>query len=129
MVRYIRPSWILAKVINPLAMRFGPVTTLTVRTRATGKNQRLPVNVLEVNGHRYLVSVRGDAEWVRNLRAAGSCELRRRGWVQRFSAVEVPPSEREPLISRYRAMWESQVNRFFTELPDPADHPVFELRP
>ena len=127
MVRYLRPPWILAKVINPLVMRFGPATTLCVPTRATGRTQRLPVNVLETGGRRYLVSVRGDTEWARNLRASGSCELRRRGWVQRFTAVEVPPNERQPLIAKYRSRWDSQVNRYFAELPDPADHPVFEL--
>lgn len=35
-----------------------------------------PVNVLEHHGRRYLVSVRGHGHWVRNLRAAGTGELR-----------------------------------------------------
>ena len=129
MVRYIRPSWVITNVANPLARRFGPVTTLTVRTRTTGRDQRLPVNVLDSGGRRYLVSVRGEAEWVRNLRAAGTCELRRRGWVQRFTVSEVPATERPPLIAQYRFRWDSQVKRFFDQLPDPADHPVFELHP
>lgn len=122
MVRYIRPPWLLTKVINPLVMRFGSATTLAVPTRGTGKAQRLPVNVLELDGHRYLVAVRGETQWVRNLRAAGSCELCHRGWVQRFSAVEVPADERAALVEAYRARW----RRFLADVPD---HPVFELLP
>lgn len=112
----------LARVISPLVARFGSATTLTVHAR--GKAQTLPVRVLRVDGHRYLVAIRGESAWVRDLRAAGSCELCHRGWVQRFAVVEVPTNERAPLIVEYCTRWHRRAGR----LPDPAQHPVFELR-
>jgi hypothetical protein len=127
MVRHIHPSRILIKVINPLVARLGTAATLTVRTGVTGKDQRRPVRLLETGGRRYVVAVRADARWFRNLRSAGSCELRHRGWVQRFALVEVPPAERPPLIAQYRARQSARTSRFAVLL-DSADHPIFELR-
>ncbi|MCX9193548.1 nitroreductase family deazaflavin-dependent oxidoreductase [Carbonactinospora thermoautotrophica] len=128
MARYIAPGRLVRAVVNPLVMRFGAATTLVVRARVTGKTQAVPVNVLDYEGGRYLVAVRGETQWVRNLRAAGECELRRRGQVYRYVAEEVPVEDREPVIAAYRERWDSQVRRFFQALPDPADHPVFRLR-
>ncbi|KWW97938.1 hypothetical protein TH66_21460 [Carbonactinospora thermoautotrophica] len=128
MARYIAPGRLVRAVVNPLVMRFGAATTLVVRARVTGKTQAVPVNVLDYEGGRYLVAVRGETQWVRNLRAAGECELRRRGRVYRYVAEEVPVEDREPVIAAYRERWDSQVRRFFQALPDPADHPVFRLR-
>lgn len=128
MTRYIAPGRLVRAVVNPLVMRFGAATTLVVRARVTGKTQAVPVNVLDYEGGRYLVAVRGETQWVRNLRAAGECELRRRGRVYRYVAEEVSVEDREPVIAAYRERWDSQVRRFFQALSDPADHPVFRLR-
>lgn len=107
---------ILVRLVNPLVVRLGPVTTVTVTTRTTGKLRRLPATILETGGRRYLVSVRGDAAWIDHLRSAGSCELRHRGWVQRCAIVEVPPADRAVLVAKLRR-----------RRPDPA-LPIFELR-
>lgn len=124
--RYLAPGRIVRGVVNPLAMRLGLATTLAVRRRSGG-TQVLPVNVLEHDGGTFLVSVRGEADWVRNLRAAGECELRRRGRTRTYDASAVALDRAGPLIAEYRRRWGSQVGKFFKELPDPADHPVFEL--
>jgi predicted secreted protein len=87
----------------------------------------VPVNVLELGGARYLVAIRGETEWVRNLRAAGRGELRWRDRVDQFTAKEVPVDERAPIIAAYRENWEREVKKLFEQLPDPADHPVFRL--
>lgn len=129
MARYLKPPVLLVRMANPLVRRLGLATTLSVRTRRTGRTQRLPVNVLADGQRRLLVAMGGETEWVRNLRAAGECELHRRGWHQRFTAVELPVAERPEIIDRYRAKWGWQVAKFFTTLPGPDDHPVFELRP
>ena len=44
---------------------------LQVRGRKTGRLYSTPVNLLSVDGERYLVAPRGEAHWVRNARAAG----------------------------------------------------------
>jgi len=109
------------------AVNLGRTTTLAVPGRKTGEWRTVPVNVLEHEGERYLVAPRGETEWARNLRAVGRGELRRRGRVEAFTAVEVPVDERPALISAYRARWDKEVRAMFKALPDPADHPVFRL--
>ena len=112
-------------------MRFGAggSWTLVVRGRSTGAEQHIPVVPADVDGTRHLVSTRGESEWVRNLRSAGTAELRRKGTTERFRAVEVPVDERGPIIDRYRATAGRTVTTYFKRLPDAADHPTFRLEP
>jgi hypothetical protein len=85
--------------------------------------------VLELDGQRYLMAVRGETEWVRNLRAAGGGELRRRGKVEPFRVAEeiTDPDVRARIIGAYLDRWGRQVKAQFEKLPDPADHPVFRV--
>ena len=69
--RYLKPGWLTSRVLNPLLMRLDVVSTLAVRGRVSGEWRTVPVNVLELEGQRYLVAARGDTEWVRNLRVTG----------------------------------------------------------
>ncbi|MEJ7702199.1 MAG: nitroreductase family deazaflavin-dependent oxidoreductase, partial [Geodermatophilaceae bacterium] len=68
---YLKPPFFVAKVFNRIAMRtgIGGSETLTVTGRSTGKPQRIPVITLDHDGARYLVSARGESQWVRNVRA------------------------------------------------------------
>jgi deazaflavin-dependent oxidoreductase (nitroreductase family) len=124
---YLRPGFFLRRVVNPVMMRFGFETTLAVRGRTSGEWRTTPVTAVDHEGARYVVSPRGLTQWVRNLRAAGECELRRRGDVQRFRAVEVDGPEREAVIAIYREKVGKPAESQFKELPDPADHPTFRL--
>jgi len=128
---YLPPPLFVRSVFNKLAMRFGisGAATLAVAGRKTGATQRIPVVPVEHSGARYLVSMRGEAEWVRNLRAAGGrAELLRGGAAEAFHATEIPAGERPPVIAAYRAQAGSKmVEGYFTKLPDPADHPTFRL--
>ncbi|HEU4702415.1 MAG TPA: nitroreductase/quinone reductase family protein [Conexibacter sp.] len=126
--RYLPPNWLFRRLANPLARRLGLATTLLVPTRASGRLQALPVNVLHHDGRDYLVSVRGESQWVRNLRASGACELRRRGRARRCTVEEVPVEQRAPIVAAYRRRWDYQAAPFFLRLPQLADHPVFALR-
>jgi deazaflavin-dependent oxidoreductase (nitroreductase family) len=128
MTRYLAPGWLVRNVLNPVAMRTGMAAVLSVKTRKTGRRQTLPVNVLEFDGTDYLVSVRGETQWVRNLRAAGECEVRGKGESRRLAATEIPIADRAPIVGAYRQRWGAQVRRYFAALPDDADHPVFALR-
>ncbi len=111
---------------------------LEVRGRKSGEPRRTPVNLLEVEGERYLVAPRGDTQWVRNLRAAGEGTLlvgRRR---EPFGAVELSEQERAPILRAYLRRWAWEVGAFFDgvsansseqELQEAASkHPVFRLR-
>lgn len=128
---YLKPPFFVRKIGNKLAMRFGAggSSTLVVRGRNTGIEQQIPVVPAEIDGTRYVVSTRGESEWVRNLRAAGTCELRHKGTAEKFVAVEVPTGERGPIIEQYRATAGRTVATYFNKLPDAADHPTFRLQP
>ena len=125
----LRPGWMVRNVVNRIVRLLGVATTLTVAGRTSGQPRSVPVNVLEHDGHRYLVSPRGEMDWVKNLRAAGEGELKRRGSSERFRAAEVAVDDRPDIIAAYRAKWDSQVKGFFEQLPDLADHPTFVIEP
>jgi len=127
--RYVKPGFVIARFVNPLLMALHALPTLAVRGRESGQWRTVPVNVLEVDGRRYLVAPRGDTHWVRNLRAAGGGEIRTRKGAEPFRAVEIPDAERPPLIDAYQARWGKQTASLFRELPHPADHPVFRIEP
>ena len=124
--RYIEPTP-FAKFLNQTLARLGITTTLAVRGRKSGQWRTVGVFVLERDGTRYLIAPRGDTQWARNLRAAGEGELRRRGRVERFRAVELPDEEKPALIQAYVDRWRWIVRNEFARLPDPSDHPVFRL--
>ena len=128
---YLKPPTLTRKVFNPIALRLGAFGTegLVVRRRRTGEPQRVPVIPVEVDGVPYVVSTRGESDWVRNLRAAGRCEIATRGATRGFRAVELPLEERAPIIDAYRAKAGRTVETYWKQLPDPSDHPVFRLEP
>ncbi len=59
------------------------------------------MNLLTIDGQRYLVTPRGHKQWVRNLRAAGEGELLIGRRVERFTAVEPPSEQRPPILRTY----------------------------
>lgn len=121
------PRWLLA--VNRVLVALRITDAVRVRGRKSGTVRALAVNVLHAGGRRYLVAPRGDTQWVRNVRAAGGCEVRIHGrWIA-MRAVEVPVSERQPLIDDYLRRWGWQVGGQFRALPDAQQHPVFELTP
>jgi deazaflavin-dependent oxidoreductase (nitroreductase family) len=128
---YLRPGFFIRRIANPLVQLFSGATTLAVRGRRSGEWHTVPVNVLELDGDRYLVAPRGETQWVRNLRAAGGGELRRRGKTEPFQVAEeiTDPDERARVIGAYLDHWGRQVKAQFQQLPDPADHPVFRIEP
>ena len=124
---YLKPPWFTARVFNRLAMALGigGSRTLVVTTRGPKRDQRIPVVVPEVDGVVYLVSTRGESEWVRNVRADPNVRLDDR----RYVATEIPVAERAPIIAAYRPLAGKVVEAYWKQLPDDADHPVFALTP
>jgi deazaflavin-dependent oxidoreductase (nitroreductase family) len=143
---YKRPDpftrWVLNPLVN-LLTRLGfsvwGARVLEHRGRVTGTPHRTPVNLLAFEGGEYLVSPRGDTEWVRNVRAAGGSLvliLGRRRQVR--TAVEIPPAERTEILRAYLRRWKFEVGKFFDGVgPDSSDaefaacaerHPVFMVR-
>jgi deazaflavin-dependent oxidoreductase (nitroreductase family) len=75
--------------------------TLEVRGRRTGTVTRFPLGMADFGGQWYVVSMLGECNWVRNVRAAeGRATLRRRR-ARAVRLFEVPVDERAPVIRRY----------------------------
>jgi hypothetical protein len=73
----------------------GGSVTVAVHGRRSGKLRKIPVLPVEYEDARYLVSTRGESEWVKNLRAVGGKgELTVGGKTDPFQATEVPVGER-----------------------------------
>ena len=123
------------RVAGPIWLRMGVTSVLEVRGRHTGRQIKVTLFPVEVDGARYLVSFGGITDWVRNLRAAGRCELRRRGRTETFTAVEVDGAERERAIAAYLGRLgpirrdRDPVKKDFDRLPNAADHPTFRVEP
>jgi hypothetical protein len=66
-----------------------------------------------VEGERYLVAPRGHTQWVRNLRAAGTGELRLGRRVEAFTATELDDEEKLPVLREYLRKWAWEVGAFF----------------
>ena len=129
---YQKPGWFTRKVFNPLAMATGISGTCALVTpgRRSGAQRRVPVIPVEHEGARYIVSTRGESDWVRNARSSGTVELTcRRGGSGRFRAVEVPVEQRAPIIAAYRARAGQEVETYWRKRPDDVDHPTFRLEP
>lgn len=124
---YLKPPWFVRTIFNRVAMAtgVGNSQTLTVTKRVSKQSQQIPVVVPVVGGVKYLVSTRGEAEWVRNVRADPNVKL----GDTKYVATEVPVEERAPIIAAYRPLAGKVVEGYWKELPDDADHPTFALTP
>jgi len=120
---------LMRRVFGPLWLRGGLTIVLIVPSRRTGRPVHVTLYPIEVEGTSYLLSQYGVSNWVRNLRAAGRGELRRRGRTQAFTAVEVGDAERDRVIAAFKAKVPKPARRDSDQLPAPADHPVFRVDP
>ena len=79
--------------------------TLEVVGRRSGRVISFPVVIADKDGERYLVAMLGEeANWVRNVRAAGGAATIRRKGRGAVHLGEVEPSRRAPIIRRYLAV-------------------------
>ncbi len=76
--------------------------TLEVVGRQSGKVISFPLAMAVVNGERYLVSMLGeDANWVKNIRAAGGKATLRHGRSEQVVLQEIEVSQRAPILKVY----------------------------
>lgn len=142
---YQRPDWFTEHLFNPavaaltrLGLSVAGSRVLEVPGRTSGEPRRTPVNVLVLDGERYLVAPRGRTQWVRNLRASGEGRLILGRHAEPFTATEVADDDKPELLRRYLKRWKWEVGAFFDGVgPDSSaaelrriapDHPVFSIR-
>ena len=142
---YKRADWFTRNVFNRTVSgltRLGVSVlgsrVLEHRGRTTGELHHTPVNLLTLDGTQYLVSPRGETQWVRNVRKAGGhlvLILGRRRELR--TATEIPEADRTEILRPYLRRWKFEVGMFFDGVgPDSTDeefaaiagrHPVFAL--
>lgn len=141
---YQEPGWFTRNVFNRMvkvATRLGLSVygsrVLVVRGRKSGEMRTTAVNLLSLEGQRYLVAPRGETQWVRNIRVTGEGELllgRRR---EPIRVRELGDAEKPELLREYLRRWKMEVGMFFQGVgpESSADelariapkHPVFRI--
>jgi deazaflavin-dependent oxidoreductase (nitroreductase family) len=144
--RYVAPGWFTRNIFNRVvaaATRIGLSVwgsrVLEVRGRTSGEWRATPVNLLTLDGQRYLVAPRGVTQWVRNLRASGEGRLRLGRRVEAFGSTEVGDDDKVEILRAYLRRWKAEVGVFFggvgAESSDDEllaiapNHPVFRVEP
>ena len=142
--RYVRPGWFTKHVFNRVVATFTRAglsvwgsRELRVRGRTSGEWRTTPVNLLTIDGVRYLVAPRGETQWVRNLRVAGQGELRVGRRTEAFAATEIDDTAKPSILRAYLKRWKAEVGVFFDGVSAKSseddlrriapNHPIFRI--
>ena len=99
LTRLINLGW---AVIHALGIMPDYLVTLEVVGRQSGKMIRFPLVMTILHGERYLVSMLGtDANWVRNIKAAGGNAVLRHGISEPVILEPVDPGQSAPILKAY----------------------------
>jgi deazaflavin-dependent oxidoreductase (nitroreductase family) len=118
---YRKPGWFTQHVFNPtvagltrLGISVWGSRVLEVKGRTSGTPRRVPVNLLRHGGREYLVSPRGEGQWVRNVRAAdGNLDLLLGRQRQHRVATEIADADKVEILRAYLKRWKAEVGVFF----------------
>jgi deazaflavin-dependent oxidoreductase (nitroreductase family) len=148
---YQPPSWVRRRLVNPLlrvlVLRAGLgrrgdqnlMRVLRVRGRRSGRAYEIPVRIAAWDGRRYVLSLLGEAQWVRNLRAAGTAQLLVGRQVEPVVARELHGQEKAAFLAWYCQQPEHRLSVRSGLKADPANltaaeadrlarqYPVFRL--
>jgi hypothetical protein len=124
---YLKPPWFTRAIFNKVAMATLVSNTekLTVTRRRSKQPQEIPVIPVDVAGTKYVVSTRGESDWVKNLRSDPNAKIGGTTYVAR----EIPEQDRLPILTAYREKAGRSVEGYFRKLPREADHPIFVVTP
>ena len=127
----LKPQARVTKIFNKLAIcsNLSDVHTLEVARRNAVDPQRIPVIPLEHEGLLFVVSPRGESDWVKNVRAAGTVRLGQKGNFETYTATEVPVEGSAEILAAYRVKAGRESAGYWKRLPGSASHPTFQLTP
>jgi hypothetical protein len=126
-------AWMAAHSLTPSVL-----VALQVRGRRSGRLRTSVLVATEHQGARFLVSMLGDeSEWVRNARAANGEAFLQRSGTHPVKLIEVPASERGPILKAYCRVATSGRRHFPVSQDAPvsafeavaARYPVFRIVP
>jgi deazaflavin-dependent oxidoreductase (nitroreductase family) len=133
----VRASNAIVTALLRSGVKIGQMTLLTVPGRKSGQPRTTPVVIGEHDGLRWVISVYGQVDWARNLRAAGKATLQRGRRSETVTAVELGPAEAAPILKRSLAGAPGMIRAYFEVTPDSSledfereapRHPVFLLQ-
>lgn len=137
--RWLHPANRLVRTLQRLGLPLGTIRVLTVAGRSSGQPRSTPVSPVRVAGRDYVIAALPQADWARNVRAAGEGDLRHRRTVRRVHLQEVTDRQLRRQVVRAFPTEVPHGVPFFVRLgmvtgPDPdqfaeiSDHvAVFEL--
>ena len=98
-----------------VGLGLGPayIYVLEVRGRKSGKIYATPVDLLELDGKRYLVAPRGRTQWVRNAEVAGEVSLKRGSVRRTYRLRAIPDVEKPAILKAYLDSFRGAVQRYF----------------
>jgi len=123
-------------VLIGLGLGFSYNYLLQVRGRKSGKLYSTPIDLLEMNGKKFLVAPRGRTQWVRNAEAAGEVTLKKGSSRQRYQLRALSEPEKLDVLKAYLDRFQREVQRFFPVaagsppqafVPVAENYPAFEL--
>lgn len=125
-------------LVGKLGLNLQGAMVLTVHGRKSGEPRSVVVNPLELSGKMYLVSPRGQTQWVKNLHADNSLALHRGSNRSGYRAHEVTDAdEKLDVLRAYLDRWSWQVKNLMGVSKESSDdelraiigkHPVFVLQ-
>ncbi|MFI1918426.1 nitroreductase family deazaflavin-dependent oxidoreductase [Nocardia sp. NPDC020380] len=86
-----------------MGIAVGPMYVMTVVGRKSGEPRTVPVAVNSISGERYVIQAYRKADWVANVRAAGTATLRRGRRSEVVRLVELPVDDRRSLLREHIA--------------------------
>ncbi len=118
--RYLEPGWFTTNIFNRSVQGLTKIGISVAGSRVLRcavvravNGARPPVNLLSLDGERFLIAPRGTTQWVRNLRAAGAGELRVGRRTEPFTATEIADDAKLPILREYLRKWGWEVGQFF----------------
>lgn len=117
-----------------VGLGLGPrdIVLLEVPGRKTGRIYATPVDVLDLDGRRYLVAPRGSTAWVRNAEAAGAVALRRGRRRETCRVRPLSRDEKPAVLKAYLDRFQTAVQRYFPPragAPESAFQPLVDRYP
>ena len=128
--RIARAANVLFRWLAELGISIAGTRALRVRGRKTGKLRGVVINLLTVDGCDFVVSPRGNTQWVRNARAAGQVEMGPRWRSREVAVTEVADDQKPALLRLYLKRWYWEVKGHVAGLtPDSTDEEIAAVAP
>jgi deazaflavin-dependent oxidoreductase (nitroreductase family) len=128
------PEWMVRLNVAFLrrGLSVGSQHLLSVRGRKSGVERVTPVSLVTVEGNRYIVAAFAQADWVKNVRAAGAGSLSRGRNREAVGLIELPERERGPVLRAFLTQVRGGVRFFDSADPEvlvasAGRYPVFRV--